>query len=166
MRGSSDIGASVDGVLEVSGDFGALRVRHAKSKRGPAQGTFIVTADVTEDAVKLSYLDQEEKAENDAAQARAFVIEVLQEGSINKKGLRDRGREQGYGRGRIDSIVSELQEQGGITTQKQGKSVMLCLSDNNDDAAPPPKGGSIIVQGENGPSESGDCETDLQEVEA
>ena len=78
------------------------------------------------------------------------MVEVLQQGPINKTQLRKRGKDQGYGRARIDAIVEKLQGQKRLKIKKEGKSAMLHLRNNNVAVAPLPYRGSNNVLEDDG----------------
>jgi hypothetical protein len=129
MRGSSDIAASVDSILEISGVFGDLRVRHAKSKRGPAVETFHVACDLDAQSVKLISYDPELKAESDRSQARAFLVGFLEAGSRNQSEIYSAGKAQGHGRKRLDNLFNELVEAGKLQVESVGRSKVYQLED-------------------------------------
>ena len=115
LRGSSDIAASVDTVLEVTGELETtLRVKHSKSKRGPSQGVFLVQTEITDEAVKLSYLDPDEKAQEDQAEARAFVVRTLKENpeGLNQSALAREGKKIGIGKDRLKAVCEALGGKG------------------------------------------------------
>ena len=70
--------------------------------------------------------------------ATDFVLGVLAKGDMNKKQLTEACKEKGYGRGRIDTLIKSLEEQGKITIQKVGRDSVLSLQNNDDDATPLP----------------------------
>jgi hypothetical protein len=112
LRGSSDIAASVDSILEVSGEFRVLRVKHLKAKRGPAQKTFMVQADVSETSVKLAHFDPEEKAGENRAEVRAFVLGLLNAGEVKQIDLWMQGKARGFGKERLKNVCEALLAEG------------------------------------------------------
>ena len=123
LRGSSDIAASVDSVLEVSGDFDTLKIRHAKSKRGPAQESFLVRSEVDEDGARLRFVNPEEKAEEEREEARAAILDVIRGAGMegaNRSRLAEILKPRGVGKERIKKITEELVEEG-VITKEHGK---------------------------------------------
>jgi hypothetical protein len=109
LRGSSDIAASVDSVLEVGGQFGNLVVRHAKSKRGPALGTFLVQGAISPESVHLRFVDPNVKAEIDREALRAWLLGTLQSSAPqNFRQLCEAGKREGFGKDRIHKTLEAL----------------------------------------------------------
>jgi hypothetical protein len=126
LRGSSDIAASVDSVLEVGGQFGNLVVKHSKSKRGPALGTFLVLGEVSPQAVRLCFVDHEVKAESDREALRTWLLETLRRvGPQNLSQLSKAGKPQGYGRARISRRCEELAAEGALLIRPGRKNSKL-----------------------------------------
>lgn len=136
LRGSSDIPASCDSVLEVGGEFGMLRVKHSKSKRGPTQKPFMVRCDVSDKSIRLAYFDQEEATENKRAEVREFVIGQLQKGDVSQSELWGEGRKHSFGRDRIKAVCEKLQAEGRLVTKPgpRGSKILHVV----DAPAPPP----------------------------
>ena len=121
LRGSTDIAASMDSVLGVSGRFGNLRVRHQKSKRGPEKGEFLVKS--TSDAgLPLDYVDLRDESKKRSSQATAFVVDSVRtatpSGGINKTNLLKACRPEGIGKDRMNYICQGLVESNVIKKEK------------------------------------------------
>jgi len=121
LRGSTDIAASVDSVLEVSGQFGSLVIKHPKSKRGPSLGKFLVSADITPKMVRLKFLDPDIKAEQDRQKVREWVLQILQEGTLNQSQLVEAGQQYGFGSKRIRNTLTELEGESRLRVRKGPK---------------------------------------------
>lgn len=126
LRGSSDIPASADSVLEIGGEFGHLVVKHSKSKRGPALGTFIVHGDIGTQAVSLKFIDPDIKAEIDREALRGWLVKALSQGGPqNLSQLSKAGKLLGYGRDRIRRLCDELTTEGALLIQPGSKNSKL-----------------------------------------
>lgn len=149
LRGSSDIAASVDGVLEIGGEFGNLVVKHTKSKRGPSLGTFLIQADTTEQAIRLKFLDPDVKAEIDRESVRKFILQSLDEGPKNQSQLREKGEKRGYGRNRLSKACEVLAKEGLIEarTGPKNSKVFALVEQFVDIPAPLSANSSEVEQG-------------------
>ena len=144
LRGSSDIAASVDSVLEVGGQFGHLVVKHSKSKRGKALGSFLIKSEEISGAMRFSFQDPDVAAEIDRKEIRKLILQALGDGSLNQSQLLKAGKEKGFGRDRIKNMCDELGKKG-LLEQKDGPrgSKLFALVDLVVDApAPPPASNS------------------------
>jgi len=144
LRGSSDIAASVDSVLEVGGEFSNLVVRHSKSKRGPALGTFLIQSDISEQAVRFSFMDPDIKAEIDHQEVKQFLLQTLRAGPMNQSQLLAAGKKGGLGRKRLQRGWEELQQEGRLEVKPgPNKSLLYGLVELLFD---PPAGGEQTAQ--------------------
>jgi hypothetical protein len=131
LRGSSDIAASVDTVLEIGGQFGNQIVKHSKAKRGPSSGTWLAVADISTDAVRIRYMDRDIKKEIDQDALRGWLLDTL-EMPHNKTQLDEAGKARGYGKDRIRKMLDELLQAGEIREEKGPKnSTIYSLTDQS-----------------------------------
>ena len=139
LRGSSDIAASVDSVLEIGGQFGSLVVKHSKSKRGRALGSFLIKSEMMSGAIRFSYQDSDIAAEIDREEIRKFILQILSEGPLNQSKLWEAGKERGFGRDRIKKACVELEKER-LVEQQVGprNSKLFILTDLVVDAPAPP----------------------------
>lgn len=110
VRGSSDIGASVDSVLEIDGEFdNMLKLRHAKSKRGPTLGLFLMQPEIKAEMVKLKYMDAVTQAETNQQATRSVILEALGNAPLNQSQLLASVKKRnGPGRSRTMAAVNEM----------------------------------------------------------
>jgi hypothetical protein len=117
LRGSSDIPASADSVLEVTGQFGAQFIKHSKSKRGVALAPFTIDVKKEDDTVELIYAEPEVKAERDRKEVRDCLLSMLQKQDRNQSDLIRLAGQRGIGRKRITSALVECEKEGMISTK-------------------------------------------------
>jgi hypothetical protein len=123
LRGSTDIAASVDSLVEVTGELGNLRLRHAKSKRGPTQGEFLVLGECIDGTASLRFAEVEAKSSGQRGAVRAWVIRTLAGSELSLRGLAGAAKVDGYGRDRLETVLRELIEEHLVTvTDGHGRS--------------------------------------------
>lgn len=135
VRGSSDISAAANGILRIDGKFGAMFVKHEKSKRGPAVEPFCVKTEAGEGSMKLIYSDKEEKAEEEQARCAGFVMRILTGGPLNKAQLYERGRSKDYGKSRIDRAIKMLEKGGRVRIELSGRENIVHLTHTENHVA-------------------------------
>ncbi|MEW6756376.1 MAG: AAA family ATPase [Candidatus Latescibacterota bacterium] len=143
LRGSSDIAASADSVVEVGGQFGHLVVSHSKSKRGRSLPRFVVSTEQDGGALRFRFLDPDAQAETDRLEARTAVLHALEEGPRNRAQLQKVCAGRGVGRKRLEKMLEELKTAGRLTATPgpNRSTIYQCV--------PPTRGGGLptICQG-------------------
>jgi hypothetical protein len=138
LRGSSDIPASADSILEVGGEFGHNTILHSKSKRGISLGAFLAQGEMNEEAVSLCYIDSAIKAEIDRKDSKTFILEQLTSAKMNQSKLLKNGQLRGFGRKRLEAAINELVGEKVITeTRGPRNSKIYSLSDQSSPSSAP-----------------------------
>ena len=118
VRGSSDITASVDCLLNVRGEIGQQAIHHTKAKRGPKHSPFVILGEVAEEAARFGYCEAASRASQRQQDVSAFVLELLRDGPLNTTVIRAKAKEKGNGRTVVDTALAALADEGAIATEK------------------------------------------------
>jgi hypothetical protein len=139
VRGSSDIAASVDTILEIGGQFGDQVVKHSKAKRGPSSGSWLVLGKVGGDGLSMRYVDSDVQSEMDRDALRQWLLDTLVS-PHNLHQLHDKGKPLGYGKDRIRKMLEELLIEGQVQEEKgpRNSRVFALAHQSAEEARVPP----------------------------
>ncbi len=140
-RGSSEIGAFADSILDVrpTGKRDMFSVTHAKSRLGvPVQTFKAEILDVDDGATELRYLGDNERQNTVLAdKVEGFLRELVANGEYySRQDILSKGETAGHRRDMLDAARKRMLERDELQEERRGKQVGVKISKRSDVPSP------------------------------